>query len=227
MGELKVYQPTKGMIAADRTVEGYRTVIKEWVHSLEDVLSPFYTMSDFTSGNGVNLSPIDSNISKVTQQIWVNDDSEICLWSMRSADGKNGAVITEYLRSDPKLYVWVADDGAGFGMTTNRIFMGVMNTISFDGGEQYISFAIPNTSGIYAPQIVTSNGTGYHSISYSSMERGSTNYCVKPHTCDALHLFNNHLYTLDGGMALPSNLMLFTINDEKYMACSYGTCFKF
>ncbi len=227
MGELKVYQPTKGMSAADRTVEGYRTVIKEWVHSLEDVLSPFYTMSDFTSGNGVNLSPIDSNISKVTQQIWVNDDSKICLWSMNSADGKNGATITEYLRSDPKLYVWVADDGAGFGMTTNRIFMGVMNTISFDGGEQYISFAIPNTSGIYVPQIVTSNGTGYQSISYSSMERGSTNYCVKPHTCDALHLFNNHLYALDGGMALPGKLMLFTINDEKYMACSYGTCFKF
>lgn len=227
MGELKVYQPTKGMSAADRTVEGYRTVIKEWVHSLEDVLSSFYTMSDFTSGNGVNLAPVDTNINEVTQQIWVNDDSKICIWSTNSADGKTGASMTEYLKSDPKLYVWVADDGAGFGMTTNRIFMGVMNTISFDGDEQYISFAIPNSGGIYTPEMVTSNGTGYHRVQNLSTDRGSTNYCVKPHTCDALHLINNHLYTLDGGMTLPDKLMLFTINDEKYMACSYGTCFKF
>lgn len=227
MGELKVYQPTKGMLAADRTVEGYRTVIKEWVHSLEDALSPFYTMRDFTSGNGVNLAPVDTNINEVTQQIWVNDDSKICLWSMNSADGKNGAITSEYLRQDPKLYVWVADDGAGFGITTNSIFMGVMNTISFDGDEQYISFAIPNSGGIYTPEMVTSNGTGYHRVSNLSTDRGSTNYCVKPHTCDALHLINNHLYTLDGGMTLPDELMLFTINDEKYMACSYGTCFKF
>lgn len=227
MGELKVYQPTKGMSAADRTLDGYRAVIKEWVHSLEDVLAPFYTMEDTTSGNGVNLSPVDSNIDKVTQRVWVNDETQICLWSMTNSDGKNGTSIMESLRNDPKLYVWVADDGAGFGMTTNSIFMGVMNTISFDGDEQYISFVMPSSSGIYTPWIIASNGTGYKPLSYSSMNRGSANYCVKPHTCDAFHLFNNHLYTLDGGMALPDKLSLFTINDEKYMALSSSTCFKF
>ena len=40
MGELKMYQPTKGMAAADRTKEGYAAVIKEWVQSNEDVFIP-------------------------------------------------------------------------------------------------------------------------------------------------------------------------------------------
>lgn len=40
MGELKMYQPTKGMAAADRTKAGYAAVIKEWVRSIEDVFIP-------------------------------------------------------------------------------------------------------------------------------------------------------------------------------------------
>ena len=227
MGELKIYQPTKGMSAADRTVDGYRAVIKEWVHSLEDVLSPFYTMSDFTSGSGVALTPVDTNINERKLQIFVNADGQIVLWFPTAADAQTGDSRKAYLRDNPKLYVWIADDGAGFGMTTSSIFMGVMNTISFDGDEQYISFNIPSSSGIYEPHIITSNGTNYTSVSNVSMTRGSANYCVKPHTCGALHLINNHLYSLDGGMAVPDELTLFTINDEKYMACSYGTCFKF
>ena len=227
MGELKIYQPTKGMSAADRTVDGYRAVIKEWVHSLEDVLSPFYTMSDFTNGAGVALTPVDTNINERELQIFVNADSQIVLWFPTTNDAQTGNTMKEYLGNNPKLYVWIADDGAGFGMTTSSIFMGVMNTISFDGDEQYISFAITYSGGIYAPHIVTSNGTSDISVSDVPTTRGSANYCVKPHTCNALHLINNHLYSLDGGMAVPNTLTLFTINDEKYMACSYGTCFKF
>lgn len=229
MGELKVYQPTKGMSSADRTVEGYRAVIKEWIHSLEDVLAPFYTMSDFTNGKGVSLAPTDPNINKVTHQIWIDDSSNIYLWGMTYAEG-TGASYSAALNNDPKLYVWIADDGAGFGMTNVPIIMGVINTIDYDGNEQYVAFvnqsSMSNMTGNFL--ITKSNGTNADGFSTNiEYYSGGTNYCVKPHTCGRYHLINNHIYSFDGGLGRPEYRTMFTINDEKYFSIYDNTVFKF
>lgn len=226
MGELKVYQPTKGMSAADRTAEGYRAIIKEWIHSLEDVLSSFYTIRDFTNGNGVSLSPVDPNINLISQQIWVTDTEQLKMWSSTSSDGNSGDSISAYCSTDPKLYVWIADDGAGFGMSDCPVFTGVMNTVNFDGNEQYVSWVHAPSASAF--RISKSNGVESTNIDTNpKTNRNSVNYCIKPHTCDSHCLINNHLYYMDGGLGLPNAKSIFTVNDEKYFFIYNATCFKF
>lgn len=230
MGELKIYQPTKGMSAADRTVDGYRAVIKEWAHSLEDLFAPFYTITEFSSGVGVNFSPIDPTINNIEHQITIPDVNTIRYWAMTAADGNTGRVCSVSPANDPKLYVWTADDGFGFGIGDVPLYMGVMNTIDYDDNEQYIAFVnnstAENVGGSF--MITKSNGTEASGFSTSSVSyRGSANYCVKPHTCNEHRLINNHLYSLDGGLNLPEYRTMFTINDEKYFSVYDNTVFKF
>ena len=236
MGELKMYQPTKGMAAADRTKEGYAAVIKEWVQSIEDVFTPFYTVSEIE--NGINFVPIDERINFFNFQLYAYDSGattadhlKIRLWAKYLANG-NGETANMNANEDPKIYVWSADDGCGMGVVNAPIYSGVMCTTDYDGVEQPV--VIINQSSLNTVsncfRIGESNGVeaaGAYTSIVNRYQKKSANFCVKPHTCYDHGLINNHLYYLDGGMVLPSARTIFTLNDELYTMVQGNTCFKF
>lgn len=227
MGELKMYQPTKGMAAADRTQAGYAAVIKEWIHSIEDVITPFYTITDTT--NGVKLNPVDQNINLHEQDIFIRLNGsvpELRLWSLTKVSEDTGLTADLTLSDDPTLYVWSASDMVAFGCTRSPMFMGCMHVTDFDGNEQDVMICnnctwtatsdqiwISQTNGVNPSYIRTDGGMN---TSYTATNTKYQNFCVKPYTMSKLGLINNHLYALDGGGELPSYRNIYTLNGETY-----------
>lgn len=170
MGELKKYYPTKGMSAADRTQEGYAAVIKAWIHSLEDIITPFYTITETT--NGVTLKPIDPLINQHSQSIYCrSSDSSLYLryWHLTNVTDATGITADMLLSSDPLLYVWSADDMCAFGCTKAPMYMGCCHVTDFDGNEQDVLVGNQSTYTTYSDNIYISRTNGVDPVKYEPM----------------------------------------------------------
>ena len=227
MGKLKKYYPTKGMSAADRTQEGYANVIKAWIHSIEDVITPFYTITD--TANGVKLKPVDPLINQHEQDIFCRlSDSSLYLryWHLTNVTDDTGITADMLLSGDPLLYVWSADDMCAFGCTKAPMYMGCCHVTDFDGNEQDVLVGNQSTYTTYSDSIYISRTNGVDPVKIRTDGGLNTNdtatnvnyqnFCVKPYTMGKLGLINNHLYALDGGGNLPEYRNIYTINGETY-----------
>lgn len=227
MGQLKMYQPTKGMSTADRTQEGYAAVIKAWIHSIEDAITPFYTITETT--NGVKLNPVDPLINQHEQDIFCRSNSNVLYlryWHETNVTDNTGVTADMLLSDNPLLYVWSNDDMVAFGCTRSPMFMGCMHVTDFDGNEQDIlvgnnstyttsasSIYITRTNGVSPVQIRTNGGLD---TTDTATNVNYQNFCVKPYTMGKLGLINNHLYALDGGGNIPEYRNIYTLNGETY-----------
>ncbi len=229
MGELKMYQPTKGMSAADRTLEGYGAVITAWIHSIEDVITPFYTITDRTDGSGVTLHPVNPLINQHEQSIRAVQDNGLLYlryWHLTNVDNATGIYTMMLLSDDPLVYVWSADDMVAFGCANAPMYMGCCHVTDFDGNEQDVLVGNSSTDTTTANSIYISRSNGVNPITigtnggldtqYTATNTNYQNFCVKPYTMGKLGLINNHLYALDGGGELPSYRNIYTLNGETY-----------
>ena len=220
MAEIKTYQPSIDLPAANRNRAGYYAAVKKIISSLADDISEYCTVVYDDTNYRITFTPTAENINdhhiawEVTSADWLQVGDYI-------GSGSIGNLSSQQFNSDPKMYFYFGNNAFFMGMGATVFACGIITTTSYDG--------------IITPMYFDRNMHFYASnsnakLSFTSAQHRdnntSTKFCIKPFTFGSLGLVGNDVFYYDGGAGTIPTQTVFSINADSYICILYNILFR-
>lgn len=224
MGQILEFRPTVGMASANRTQEGYYTVIKQWVQDNISLFNKFFTLNFSDASYTIFLIPVAENISSSRLMIQITSVKGLRYGIYRpwedSALQSRFSLITN-LDNDPTLYI-KSDNYFFMGYVGTPFIIGCCNYKDYDGNVGGMLSFSSNETAIYVFVITNSSSISPSSSSFNIRVGTTNNYAIKPFTFFDNTLITDMFYTVDGGTNNPDRGQMFTVNGIQF-APFYGS----
>lgn len=199
MASIVTYQPTLGMLDADRTRSGYYTKMVDWITEVWDsVFAPWFTVEYTDSSYYATFTPINEAAANNYLRMTVDSSSNLEFTYKR--DSSNYTTYEFGMASDPKIKIYSADYffiGCGGTSATARPFLyGLLRETTFEGTEML------NAVTFYDNNLCFYNNGAYETqfANDSTYNTGQSDYYVlRPLVVRYSNLIMKDMYKIDGG----------------------------
>lgn len=225
--DFTTYTPTAGLTTAERTRAGYYGAIKAWAAAQEDILQ-YYTVTADDANYKLTFTPTAANLVNYPLYIEISSSSVYIKAVYSGTNEKSASYSHNEFKKDMSFKIY--NNGGNLIFTCGSEFVAALVTgKSFGGGTAPYTMLTKCGAASYGstPNSIATSGSAARELS-NNINRNcdgiSETYLVSRLAIPATDIITDKVYTLEGGMSLPSGI--FKIGGKRYFTVFLNVIFE-